>query len=73
MDVLNILLVTFAILYSLDRFAGWGLSFAGRAAMAMMLFVTGTAHFTSTDSSNTSLFSNRNTLMPKYSRNNLRS
>lgn len=46
------LLSTFVILFLLDRFAlgnRLGLSFIGRASMAVMLTVTGIVHFTSTD------------------------
>lgn len=49
---LIILLVTFAALYLIDRFAlngRLGLSFTGRAAMAVMLVATGISHFTNTE------------------------
>ncbi|MGD9629687.1 MAG: DoxX family membrane protein [Pyrinomonadaceae bacterium] len=52
MAPLIILLVTFGLLYSADRFAlggRLGLSFVGRASMAVMLIATGISHFTSTD------------------------
>lgn len=52
MAPLIVLLASFGILYLVDRFAlrgRLGLSFVGRAAMAVMLLVTGIAHFTSTD------------------------
>lgn len=52
MAPLIILLVTFAALYLIDRFAlkgKLGLSFAGRAAMAVMLIATGISHFTNTE------------------------
>ena len=52
MAPLIILLVTFAVLYLIDRFAlggRLGLSFTGRAAMAVMLIATGVSHFTNTD------------------------
>jgi len=52
MAPLIILLVTFAVLYLIDRFAlsgRLGLSFIGRAAMAMMLIATGISHFTNTE------------------------
>jgi len=51
MAPLLFLLVSFAILYLLDRFAlsgRLGISFIGRAAMAVMLLVTGISHFTNT-------------------------
>ena len=50
MAPLIILLVSFAILYLADRFLfgrRLGLSFIGRAAMALMLVATGISHFTS--------------------------
>lgn len=53
MAPLLILLVTFAVLFAVDRFVlkgKLGVPLAGRAAMAAMLLVTGVAHFTSTDS-----------------------
>ncbi len=53
MAPLIFLLATFALLYLFDRFAlkgKLGLSFIGRASMAVMLVVTGIAHFTSTES-----------------------
>ena len=52
MSPLIFLLATFVLLYLLDRFAlgrRLGLSFIGRASMAVMLIVTGISHFTSTD------------------------
>lgn len=52
MAPLIILLVTFAALYSLDRFVldgKIGLSLAGRIAMAAMLVATGVSHFTNAD------------------------
>jgi uncharacterized membrane protein len=52
MAPLIILLVTFGVLYLLDRFAlkgSLGLSFVGRASMAVMLIATGIAHFTNTE------------------------
>jgi uncharacterized membrane protein len=52
MAPLIILLVTFGVLYLLDRFAlkgRLGLSFVGRASMAVMLIATGVSHFTNTD------------------------
>jgi uncharacterized membrane protein len=52
MAPLVILLVTFGVLYLLDRFAlkgRLGLSFVGRASMAVMLIATGVSHFTNTD------------------------
>ena len=52
MAPLIILLVTFAALYLLDRFAlngRLGLSFIGRASMAVMLIATGVSHFTNTN------------------------
>ena len=52
MAPLIILLVTFAVLYLIDRFAlrqRLGLSFIGRAAMAVMLIATGISHFTNTE------------------------
>jgi uncharacterized membrane protein len=52
MAPLIVLLITFAAVYLIDRFAlgsRLGLSFAGRAAMAAMLIVTGIAHFTETE------------------------
>lgn len=52
MAPLIILLVTFGLLYVLDRFVlggRLGLSFAGRASMAAMLIATGIAHFTNTE------------------------
>lgn len=52
MAPLIILLVTFGVLYSIDRFAlrgRLGLPFVGRAAMAVMLVATGIAHFTNTE------------------------
>lgn len=51
MAPLIFLLATFALLYLLDRFAlqgRLGLSFIGRASMAVMLLVTGVSHFTNT-------------------------
>lgn len=52
MAPLIILLVTFGLMYLLDRFAlggRLGLSFVGRASMAVMLIATGISHFTNTD------------------------
>jgi uncharacterized membrane protein len=52
MAPLIILLVTFAVLYLIDRFilgGRLGLSFIGRAAMAVMLIATGISHFTNTE------------------------
>ncbi len=52
MAPLIFLLATFVLLYLLDRFVlgrRLGLSFIGRASMAVMLIVTGISHFTSTD------------------------
>jgi uncharacterized membrane protein len=52
MAPLIILLVTFAVLYLIDRFAlgsRLGLSFVGRASMAVMLVATGISHFTNTE------------------------
>jgi len=52
MAPLIILLVTFAVLFLIDRFAlgqRLGLSFIGRAAMAVMLIATGISHFTNTE------------------------
>ena len=52
MAPLIILLVTFAVLYSLDRFVlggKIGLSLAGRIAMAAMLIATGISHFTNAE------------------------
>ena len=52
MAPLVILLVTFGVFYLLDRFAlkgRLGLSFVGRASMAVMLIATGVSHFTNTD------------------------
>ena len=52
MAPLIFLLATFGLLYLLDRFAlrgRLGLSLIGRAAMAVMLLVTGISHFTNTD------------------------
>lgn len=52
MAPLIILLVTFGVLYLLDLFAlkgRLGLSFVGRASMAVMLIATGVSHFTNTD------------------------
>lgn len=52
MAPLIILLLTFAALYLLDRFAlkdRLGLSFIGRASMAVMLIATGISHFTNTE------------------------
>ncbi len=49
MAPLVILLATFLVLYLLDRFAlggRLGMSFIGRASMAVMLLVTGISHFT---------------------------
>lgn len=52
MAPLIFLLVSFAILFLINRFAlknRFDLSFVGRAAMSSMLVVTGVSHFTSTD------------------------
>jgi len=52
MAPLIILLVTFGVLYFIDRFAltgRLGLPFIGRASMAVMLIATGIAHFTNTN------------------------
>lgn len=52
MAPLIILLVTFAVLYLIDRFilgGRLGLSFIGPAAMAVMLIATGISHFTNTE------------------------
>ena len=52
MAPLIILLITFTVLYAVDRLAlnnRLGLSFVGRASMAVMLIATGIAHFTSTE------------------------
>lgn len=52
MAPLIFLFSTFVILFLLDRYVlgnRLGLSFIGRAAMAVMLTVTGVVHFTSTD------------------------
>lgn len=52
MAPLIILLVTFSVLYAVDRFAlrgRLGLSLVGRASMAVMLVATGVSHFTNTD------------------------
>ena len=52
MAPLIILLVTFALLYSCDRFVlsgKIGLSLAGRIAMAAMLVATGISHFTNAE------------------------
>ena len=52
MAPLIILLVTFATLYLIDRFASkgrLGLSLIGRASMAVMLIATGISHFTNTE------------------------
>lgn len=52
MAPLIFLISTFVILYLVNRFAlasRLTLSFIGRSAMAVMLLVTGIAHFTSTD------------------------
>lgn len=52
MAPLIFLLATFVLLYLLDRFVlgrRLGLSFIGRASMAVMLIVTGISHFTNTD------------------------
>jgi uncharacterized membrane protein len=52
MAPLIILLVTFAVLYLVDRFAlsgRLGLSLVGRASMAVMLVATGISHFTNTE------------------------
>lgn len=52
MAPLVFLLLTFLLLYLLDRFAvkgRLGLSFIGRASMAVMLIITGISHFTNTE------------------------
>ena len=52
MAPLIFLLGTFAILFLINRFllgGRWALSFIGRASMAVMLIVTGIAHFTNTE------------------------
>ena len=52
MAPLIILLITFAALYSLDRFVlggKIGISLAGRIAMAAMLVATGISHFTNAE------------------------
>lgn len=52
MAPLIFLLTTFLLLYLLDRFVlggRLGLPFVGRAAMAVMLIVTGISHFTNTE------------------------
>ena len=52
MAPLIFLLATFVLVYLLDRIAlgrRLGLSFIGRASMAVMLIVTGISHFTNTD------------------------
>ena len=52
MAPLVVLLVTFAILFAVDRYltkGKLGISFVGRAAMSAMLLVTGIAHFTNTE------------------------
>jgi uncharacterized membrane protein len=52
MAPLVFLLVTFGLLYTLNRFAlkeRLTLSFIGRASMAVMLIVTGISHFTNTE------------------------
>lgn len=52
MAPLIFLLASFGIFFLADRFifgGRLGLGFAGRAAMAVMLLVTGISHFTSTD------------------------
>src|SRR5215204_1114101 len=52
MAPLIFLVATFVLLYLLDRFVlgrRLGLSFIGRASMAVMLIITGISHFTSTD------------------------
>jgi uncharacterized membrane protein len=52
MAPLIFLLATFVILYLVDRFAlrgRLGMSFIGRAAMAVTLIVTGISHFTNSD------------------------
>ena len=52
MAPLIILLATFAVLYVIDRFVlrrRLGLSFIGRAAIAVMLIATGISHFTNTE------------------------
>ena len=52
MAPLIFLLVSFALFYLVDRFVlggRLGLSFIGRASMAVMLIVTGVSHFINTD------------------------
>src|SRR5215203_1606512 len=52
MAPLIFLLVTFGILYLINKFLlkeRLSLSFIGRASLAVMLIVTGISHFTSTD------------------------
>jgi len=52
MAPLIILIVTFAILFAVDRYGlkgKFGVPMTGRAAMAVMLLITGIAHFTSTE------------------------
>ena len=52
MAPLVVLLVSFFVLYLLNRFVfrmEWSLSFTGRLAMAIMLLFTAIAHFTHTD------------------------
>jgi uncharacterized membrane protein len=52
MAPLIFLLVTFGILFALNKFLlkeRLSLSFTGRAALAVMLIITGISHFTSTD------------------------
>jgi uncharacterized membrane protein len=52
MAPLIVLLVSFGILFIINRFLlkdRWSLSLLGRISLALMLFLTGTAHFTQTD------------------------
>ena len=52
MAPLIFLLVTFGLLYAINKFFlkdALTLSFIGRASLAVMLIVTGVAHFTSTE------------------------
>jgi uncharacterized membrane protein len=52
MTPLIFLLVTFGLLYAINKFfltEALTLSFIGRASLAVMLIVTGISHFTSTD------------------------
>ncbi len=52
MAPLIVLLVVFATLFGVNKFGlknRWSLSFIGRASLAVMLILTGVAHFTTTD------------------------